>query len=65
MHQMLSFLSLTQAWSLLLLMMAMAAICIIVHILLNTQKRVAFHKIERSIDAHLNVEREYSKQVCC
>ena len=38
-------------------------VCVIVHVLINTEKRVAFHKIERSVATHLDVEREIKKQV--
>jgi len=41
----------------------MVLTCIIVHILINKQKWVAFHKIEKSVLARLDVEKEYRKQV--
>lgn len=44
-------------------MMAVLTICIIVHILINIQKKVAFHKIEKSVSTHLEVNKENSKQV--
>lgn len=46
-----------------LVMMAVLTICIIVHILTNIQKKVAFHKIEKSVSTHLDVNKENSKQV--
>ena len=46
-----------------LVMMAVLTICIIVHILINIQKKVAFHKIEKSVSTHLDVNKENSKQV--
>ena len=45
------------------MMMAVLTICIIVHILINIQKKVAFHKIEKSVSTHLDVNKENSKQV--
>lgn len=47
----------------LLMMAAVIFVCIIVHIMINIQKRVAFHKIEKSVAAHLDVEKENAKQV--
>jgi hypothetical protein len=46
-----------------LMMISVLTICIIVHILTNIQKKVAFHKIERSVSTHLDVNKENSKQV--
>ena len=47
----------------LLTMAAVIFLCIVVHIMINIQKRVAFHKIEKSVAAHLDVEKENAKQV--
>ncbi len=52
-----------QVFALLLLMLSMVVICSFVHILINLEKRVAFHKIERSVAARLDVEEENKKQV--
>ena len=46
-----------------LMMMSVLTICIIVHILTNIQKKVAFHKIEKSVSTHLDVNKENTKQV--
>lgn len=46
-----------------LMMMSVLTICIMVHILTNIQKKVAFHKIEKSVFTHLDVKKENSKQV--
>ena len=52
-----------QTLATLLMMMSVLTICIIVHILTNIQKKVAFHKIEKSVSTHLDVNNENSKQV--
>ena len=54
---------LPQSLTLVLSIVAMVLVCILVHVLINKQKWVAFHKIEKSVLARLDVEKEYRKQV--
>ena len=53
----------TQTFALLLLSIAVVVICVIVHLLINLEKRLAFHKIEKSVVTRLDVEEENKKQV--
>ena len=52
-----------QTIALALMLMSVIAICILVHILINIQKKVAFHKIEKSVSTHLDVDKENARQV--
>ena len=44
--------------------MSVVSICVLVHMLINIQKKVAFQKIENSVSTHLDVDKENSQQVC-
>ena len=44
--------------------LAVISLCIVAHFMLNFQKRLAFQKIEKSVNTQLAVERENAKQVC-
>ena len=46
------------------MLMSVMSICVLVHILINIQKIVAFQKIENSVSTHLDVDKENSQQVC-
>ena len=45
------------------MLISVVSICFLVHVLTNIQKKVAFHKIEKSVSTHLDVDKENSKQV--
>ena len=47
----------------LLIMAAIVVLCVLVHILINLQRRTAFDEIEKTVATHLDIEKENSQQV--
>lgn len=52
-----------QAVAKLSMLVAVLILCVMAHVLINHQKKLAFQKIEEGVKTNLEVEKESSKQV--